>query len=465
MTTGSYDRNGQFNALVPIYTGQALVLQTFGPRTIKTWNGGDSTSAEKQKRVTARVTSNAKPPYPDVVNRLPNEDTKAFHRRIKKAKAAFNLALLQWRATLPQKADAIKKKPSKRLMPPHYYNMDKTLTSVSPWSCVQPGVGYYAETPWPADGATHIPLDPADVYSMYAKLQRRAFGSGWHPGITAAESPKAIKMIGDAARQIRLGLVSLVAGNWRGVVRNLGSPTEALYGRARYSYLSFQEGRMSLSQAWLAFQYGWRPLMKDIEDASAFLADQLYGQDHSLNRRVSANKSFQKDQVHAFSGRVGYTKKRTLHHVRYVITDLVVAPASKPPSLVSLAGIAWEVLPYSFVCDWVVPVSGYLAACRTSNLLSGKVVMTTLSHTVYSDVVLRKGIIGYPYAPNISSRYERVSMSRTVTNELNPPLPVGDLSRDSVFSNWRRGANAVALLQNLRFPELDRFGFKKLLGR
>ena len=464
MTTGTRISDGRyFVTFTPPFpnTGQLYKVKV-GPYRSKSWNGTDSVS--KKKQVTARVPREGFPSPPDVSNRLPNESTRQFRKRIASLKKAHRSAVLSWRQRNPKGQN--RPKPKKRVMPPNPYTVEIESFN-STWWFVKDGDNWWTAQMWPDPTYnSHIPLPEKMDYAVIEKLRRKLYGSGFHPGITGAESLKSLKTIGDASRQIRLGLISLVNGNWRGIIRNLGEPTSSLYGRARYSYLAFHEGRMSLSKAWLAFYYGWRPLLKDLDDASAYLAEMLYGADASLSRSVIARKKNVSSTVVPYNGlQAWFRRKTTTHYLQYKITDVKVAPSSQPPSVASLAAVAWEVVPYSFVCDWVAPIASYLQACRTAGQVTGSSIVRSLMMVTVYDQPTTGGKPGYPCDGNIADKYEKVTLVRTVTSELNPPSPMGDLSPGSIFSVWERSVSAVALLQNLRFPELDRAGFKKLLGR
>lgn len=312
---------------------------------------------------------------------------------------------------------------------------------------------------------THCRFDESQEYKLIAKLRRKVYGSGFHPGIFAAEMPEALRMITSSATRLRLGLLSAAIGDWRGIIRNLGYPRD--YRRIRRAFLSFRAGRMTLSQFWLELQYGWLPLLGDLENATAYLAEAISGGAAKHSRRVAATRSWAATEYGTPGGLAYWGRKVTTFQLRYVITDLEADSHFSFPSLASVASVAWEKLPYSFVFDWVAPISDYLAALRTAADIRG-VVVRSLKRTTVWDQWTPRPDNDFPAWYNFSQYNERrtmMSFDRSVSSEINPPTPLGDLSSSSIFSSWTRAANAVALLQNLRFRPGDRTGILKLLGQ
>lgn len=462
MTTGTTTLDDLYKNVQVFAPDGSRRFTTYGNYKSKTWGGANG---RPSKKIVSQP-SYGFPPRPDLENRLPNETTSAFRRRRAKLLKEWLALVAAFLANRPKK----KKPPrSKVVMPPCSYSMDKIVKTEGPMH-IKVGSTWYTHSCAQFTGTSHLPLDPKDHYDVIEKLRRRVYGSGFHPGITTAEGIKTLRMFTTHATQIRLAMVALWNKSWRGIIRQLGAPTPQWAGRARDGFLGWSEGTKTFSQAWLCFAYGWRPLLKDMDDGAAWLAEILYGQDQQLKTRASARKSFVKE-TWASKGdlvtyRYGFMQQVTVHKVQYVITNLRASPAFQAPSMYSFAAVAWEVLPYSFVCDWVAPISSYLAALRTSKDLRGTVVCTVLSESVWDfPRVTPQASSAVPVTPLFQPKARKISMTRTVTDELNPPTPLGDLSPGSVFSHWTRAVSAIALLRNLRLPEGDRLGINKLLGR
>jgi hypothetical protein len=116
-----------------------------------------------------------------------------------------------------------------------------------------------------------------------------------------------------------------------------------------------------LSKYWLEYQYGWKPLMQDIHGAGELLArhianDRWHG---SAEGRGTHSKRFNAIGTYTTSAWLYKTKVRI--GLRYKISDadraILATTGIDNPAL-----LAWELLPYSFVVDWFVPVGNYLEA-------------------------------------------------------------------------------------------------------
>lgn len=355
------------------------------------------------------------------------------------------------RLSHPKGASGPRPRVSRRL-PPHPYEMNLTRSYVGNYICVRTsGTVYCLNGSVPTALNTHASLDPRQHYALIEKLRRRAYGSGWHPGIFAAEMPAALRMITSAAVRIRLALKAAAAGNWRNVVRALGIDEESVLGRkAKRDFLRFREGSLTLSQFWLEVQYGWIPLLLDMEDACAYIAHQQVTDSLPKQTRVSARRSWEQiDRVTPGASTLQFTQRSTRFKAQYVITNLRAAPRQLP-SLASVASVAWELMPWSFVVDWAVPIGQYLDSLRTAADLKGTVVLSVTRETTWSNLVAGSFFKSKSRASARETTHEMIHFKRTVSDEIIPPSPLPDLSPGSIFSRWERAANAVALLTQLK---------------
>lgn len=116
---------------------------------------------------------------------------------------------------------------------------------------------------------------------------------------------------------------------------------------------------------WLEYQYGWRPLMSDIYATSTLLDDQ------AKRRKIITGKG-----SHSSGVSPTYTFPQVNDGLMYVIPNLTsgafcrvdwevsnaVASQLNRLGLTNILEIGWELVPFSFVIDWVAPIGDYLAA-------------------------------------------------------------------------------------------------------
>jgi hypothetical protein len=138
-------------------------------------------------------------------------------------------------------------------------------------------------------------------------------------------------------------------GNFPGAARHLG-----------LNWRDVLSGRWAANQ-WLAYQYGWKPLVQSVHDNVKLLDGHLRGDGatFSVQRTIKADYQTSSQEWsnridwRCFGGcRVGLKAKVSNAFVSNLDTAGVINPLS----------IAWELTPYSFVVDWFIPVGNVLSA-------------------------------------------------------------------------------------------------------
>lgn len=184
-------------------------------------------------------------------------------------------------------------------------------------------------------------------------------------GVMGAERKKTAAMVGNTAMNLVNAMRNLRRGNFSGAAEDLGVPPKKR-ARSRFNKAYAKDSARAVGGGWLALQYGWKPLLTDI-----------YGSCEALARRndapmyVTTTKSatsvtpFRINQVSKsqdlVSGEFWAGAKLTV--VKYGVT--YYRPQSVDSSLSQLgitnpALIAWELVPYSFVVDWFLPIGDWL---------------------------------------------------------------------------------------------------------
>lgn len=120
---------------------------------------------------------------------------------------------------------------------------------------------------------------------------------------------------------------------------------------------------------WLEYQYGWRPLAQSIYETASLMTKPAKEGITVLETRMS--ESERKQYVQNLSGLIsvweGTLNKRILLKVRLNFRPGTLQNLSMISSL-NPVSIAWELLPYSFVADWVIDIGGYLRNMETAYL-------------------------------------------------------------------------------------------------
>jgi len=146
---------------------------------------------------------------------------------------------------------------------------------------------------------------------------------------------------------------------WGQVVKNqVGAAVNGRKGSGRFS---------GIPNSWLELQYGWNPAMQDVNGACSALSDSASGghpfRVHVKGRAKSPLNSvtWGKTTDHTASGLRLVRTGTNFCYVRldYELSDALLAVFSSL-GLTNPLEIVWELLPYSFVIDWFVPIGDWL---------------------------------------------------------------------------------------------------------
>jgi len=169
-------------------------------------------------------------------------------------------------------------------------------------------------------------------------------------GVAFAERNKTARMVGDNAIAIAKAYRRLRRGDFRGAARELGINKP---GKPRGS---------SATSRWLELQYGWKPLLSDVFGATEALAKRP----RSDWRVTSKGSSVEQIDSLITSG-LNHTRCMTQatgkrgSFVRIDAVpenDLLIALSSL--GITNPLLIGWELVPFSFVVDWILPVGSFL---------------------------------------------------------------------------------------------------------
>lgn len=213
--------------------------------------------------------------------------------------------------------------------------------------------------------------------------------------------------------------------------RNLHGLADAL-GIARP-----RELRRNFAGAWLQLQYGWLPLLSDVYELVDIETQRAArAKIKATVRRTGVLEIDNNSWNPPFFGRVDYTD---------VVTVRALASADNPLSLQASqlgldnpALLAWELLPYSFILDWYIPVSGYL---QNANILAGfDIVDPCVTRTRYM-----YGVLNYPeHTAGGTTGTMTMSCTRKVRTLEIPSHPIPSFSVPAFDAT--RFTNALALL-------------------
>jgi hypothetical protein len=199
------------------------------------------------------------------------------------------------------------------------------------------------------------------------KLAETVRGHSFDLGINIAEASKTYGTIVGNLRSIGSALLALKHGNLAGALRSLGSGRSP-GARARGVNLR-QLNAKDLSGRWLETQYAFMPLISQSYEAAKAL--QAITGPRVL--RFSVGSGAKRKTVDQTDSPASYHADAHWQFSKRLIAELSEdLSLQRSLGLVNPAAIAWEVVPYSFVVDWFVPVGSYLSAWGVIPKLVGR---------------------------------------------------------------------------------------------
>jgi len=136
-----------------------------------------------------------------------------------------------------------------------------------------------------------------------------------------------------------------------------------------------KSGLDTLANGWLEYQYGWKPLISDLYGLvqawhKGFVTS---GTTFSIRAKVTDSKpyviaqqaTYQTDGPTYFYRGSGVSTATAKAGGKLRVTNSYLATLGSL-GLLNPLSLAWELLPYSFVVDWFIPVGNYLAATTST---------------------------------------------------------------------------------------------------
>ena len=261
-------------------------------------------------------------------------------------------------------------------------------------------------------------------------------------GVAYGERKATSRQLGDTAKRMADAVRALRRGEFRNAARRLGILSDP--GKPRGS---------NWTNHWLQLQYGWKPLLSDVYGACEALTRRPMS---DWNVTTTAYRS-DHDQWTFYSppqsGSIGNLVNCcsvVAERQRGVFVRIDATPVNDLTMSLTSLGItnpllvAWELVPYSFVVDWVLPVGQWLDSLDA--LLGYGPAWTSISSyrkTNWVDVGLSKDYSATSWVHyNYIGTKELVNVNRTATSGV--PIPAFPRFKDP--RSLGHMANGLSLL-------------------
>lgn len=246
-------------------------------------------------------------------------------------------------------------------------------------------------------------------------------------GVNLAEYEQSVSMIANRAGQLLRSYRALRRGNVGLALREVGLSSKS---GNRFKKIDPKRVPGQLSSIWLELHFGWVPLMQDIFNATDVLQRGLPPFKVRGRAKFSVEDFFSDSNVDIYtlhtercqlSGRLHVTNPNLLRANQLGLTNPAV--------------IVWELVPFSFVVDWFLPVGNFLSQSTDLMGLDFRDSSTTF-YTVHTE---RRS---YKDGTVLKAQDKTAVMVQRDPGLLTPPLVPAMFKGFSLV----RGATAVALL-------------------
>jgi hypothetical protein len=214
-------------------------------------------------------------------------------------------------------------------------------------------------------GLPNLPLpvlDPNLELRAISRLAEKFKGHDFNAAVNLGELHEAVTMITSTAANLANAYLSLKKGKISDSLHYLGvKPKSSTVGQVS------KDLSKGSAQAWLGLTYGWLPLVGAAKDAAIAAAAQLSRRQTTVRTRFGTS----------LSGTAENQLIKASHDAKLSV-DLVfkIQEEARFTTLEEFgfhdpALVAWELMPYSFVVDWFLPIGDFLEARSVLNNLTG----------------------------------------------------------------------------------------------
>lgn len=302
--------------------------------------------------------------------------------------------------------------------------------SVAPWFVLPP----------PAPAFHDYLVEESERQALLSLKQQRV-----NLGVMFAERQQTAKLLESTCEKIARGIREYKSKNpkgWKAVKR-------------RQANFDPRRARKAVPSSWLELQYGWTPLLNDINGVCQALAEaEVSGQRYRMacfGRAVRHEEASENPYRSPVDFNLGYDVTRSEKHTAFVRLDFslefIGLQQFSQLGLTNPLEVLWERVPYSFVLDWLIPVGSWISSLDAD--LGWKFEVGSASRKL--SVTWQGGQprwLGPGLSPWTFTSISRTYLGKydTMTRSVYYYRPWPDLPRPRNPFTPKRTANALALL-------------------
>ncbi len=186
-----------------------------------------------------------------------------------------------------------------------------------------------------------------------------------------AEVQQTMNTVGSTAKTLANAFLQVKKGKFVQAMKSLGI-SRAIVKNKKTSL----SPNKSVADNWLALQYGWLPLLSDIDGACKKLAQRQFPPVYKFKgRSITADSQQIIKTAPSTYGRFEWYELQYKCETEFMMAFCKLNHTARTMSELGISDpalLAWELLPYSFVVDWFLPVGNYLASINYTDGLQFK---------------------------------------------------------------------------------------------
>lgn len=278
-------------------------------------------------------------------------------------------------------------------------------------------------------------------------------------------APSALTKLYSEVKNQKVNFAQAIAERTQtsGLILDLTSRLVRAVSAARHGNLAkaagvlFPRNSKQLANDWLVYQYGVRPLISDIKGCINLLQDEP---EQTFDVVVSRTKKLPRECLITETNMNGACVTKVYSEgyatVKYKVRVKVSDPFGRFMSETGFSDVsllAWELCPYSFVIDWLIPVGNYLqnhgAFANLEIVHFHKTEFCKELITYERQFLSGKSTVGYKMYGDSAYGFvnERVRCSRKVITTGMPKLPYPSFKDPASLGHI---LNSIALLRQLK---------------
>lgn len=245
----------------------------------------------------------------------------------------------------------------------------------------------------------------SDLNKVLNKLAVAAKGHDFNLAVNAAQGKQTVNLVVNSLNSIGRALLDARRGNFISALSRFGLTPK---GKSKFS-------TKDISSRWLELQYGWLPLLGDCYEAAK--AYELSSDTRSQRIRASSGGTFFFEGSQSTPNYISVGTGLKRYSILAELTENL--SVSRGLGLTDPLSVAWEIIPYSFVIDWFLPIGLYLENLSIIPKLEGRFLISRLA----KQDVRSQAVSPATFYSGSSSRFRWVLYDRSVSTSLSVPKP------------------------------------------